>query len=469
MPQQVLSFWLNRVHRTIDFSKNVPWTPTTTVLQYLRAHPDLTGTKEGCAEGDCGACTVVLSETDTAGNKVFRAVDSCLIFLPMIDGKELFTIESLGETTQHPIQTAMIEKHASQCGFCTPGIVMSLFALYQKDGKPDREKIDDVLTGNLCRCTGYRPIIDSAIVAFENRSKKENSAAKEVTKKSLAIITPTQSYYRPIALSEAFRLKVQHPEANMISGATDVALRVTKRHENVTPILDLSAIDEMKEIETHEDKIIIGAGVSLTTILEKLGLEFPALHEALKVFGSVQIRNLGTLGGHLGSASPIGDMLPVLMAYEAKIYLESIHGRRKVDMDVFITGYRQTVRTKDEIITAVKIPRNKNVMVRFYKVSKRKDLDISSVSGGFRLERDAQNTVTVIKLGFGGMAEMTMRAERVELFLTHKKWTRENVEAAMTLMDDTFTPISDARAGAEFRKLAARNLLLKFWNESNEQ
>ncbi|MBL7995870.1 FAD binding domain-containing protein, partial [bacterium] len=210
-----------------------------------------------------------------------------------------------------------------------------------------------------------------------------------------------------------------------------------------------------------------GAGVPLNQVLIKIKNDFPALHGMLSVFGSPQIRNLATLGGNLGSASPIGDTLPVLMAYNAKVILESIHGKRKVSLDVFVKGYRQTVRMPEEIITAVKIPKPKSgVIVKSYKVSKRKDLDISTVSGAYRLELDANGEVKNIKLVYGGMAEKTMRAEKTEKFLTGKTWNRENAEAAMNLIDLEFRPISDARAGEEFRRVAARNLLLKFWNET---
>lgn len=235
----------------------------------------------------------------------------------------------------------------------------------------------------------------------------------------------------------------------------------------IKEIIDLSAAADLKEIFEDEEKIIFGAGVPLNRVLMRVKNDLPALYDMLSVFGSLQIRNLATLGGNLGSASPIGDTLPVLMAYNAKVILESIHGKRKVALDVFVTGYRQTVRLPEEIITAVKIPKpKKDTIVKSYKVSKRKDLDISTVSGGFRLELDAKGEVKDIKLVYGGMAEMTKRAEKTEKFLTGKSWSRENVEAAMQIIDLEFRPISDARAREEFRRTAARNLLLKFWSES---
>lgn len=477
MDSSVISFLMDGRLVEIDFNRDPHLYPTTTVLQYLRSLPDRKGTKEGCAEGDCGACTVVVAEPDETGKMKYTPIDSCLVFLPMIHGKWLITVESLSETQcgLHPVQEAMVQKFGAQCGYCTPGIIMSMFAMYKNDFHPTREVIDDALTGNLCRCTGYRPIVEATADAcahngldrFTDEEKEVLEQLNNIPTGSLAIQTTQQKYFQPRTLSEAMLLKVDHPKAIFITGATDIALRVTKKHERLEEIIDLSAIADLKEIIEDDEKIIIGAGVPLNQVLSRVKSKFPALHAILSVFGSPQIRNLATFGGNLGSASPIGDTLPVLMAHNAKVILESIHGKRKVELDVYITGYRQTVRMPEEIITAVKIPKPKSgTIIQSYKVSKRKDLDISTVSGGFRLELDANGRVAVIKLVYGGMAEMTKRAERTEKFLIGKSWTRENVEAAMPLIDLEFRPISDARAGEEFRRAAARNLLLKFWKET---
>ncbi|HNC48423.1 MAG TPA: FAD binding domain-containing protein, partial [bacterium] len=275
-------------------------------------------------------------------------------------------------------------------------------------------------------------------------------------------------YVKPATLSEALLYLAEHPEALIISGATDIALRVTKKHESLTSILDLSDVPELKDVSESGDKLILGAGLSLNQVRAIVKTSHPALYDILQVFGSLQIRHLATLGGNLGSASPIGDTLPVLLAYQAKILLESVHGQRRVDMDAFITGYRTTVRKADEIITAVKLPKiQPGTIVRSYKVSKRKDLDISTVSAAFRLERSNDGAIRKIIMAYGGMAEKTKRAERTEAFLTGKPWTRATIESAMPLIDLEFRPISDARSGAEFRRTVARNLLLKFWSETN--
>jgi len=331
------------------------------------------------------------------------------------------------------------------------------------------------LTGNLCRCTGYRPIVEAAAQScvhgcrdhFTNEEPKIIGLLKSINSESIDIHTDRQRYRKPVSLPEAISLKHQYPDALVISGATDIALRVTKRHEVLGDILDLSDLDELKEITDTGETLILGAGAPLNSIKESVKKCFPALYDMLAVFGSQQIRNFATLGGNLGTASPIGDTLPVLIAYGASVMLESLNGRREIPIDQFIIGYRKTLRKPDDLITKVILPKLRNgTVIKSYKVSKRKDLDISTVSGGFRLNLNDRKEVKEIILAYGGMAEQTKRAYAAEKFLQGKLWTRSNVENAMPLIDADFSPISDARAGAEFRSLAARNLLLKFWSET---
>lgn len=451
--------------------------PTTTVLNYLRSLPVHKGVKEGCAEGDCGACTVVLGEVGNDGKIQYKSVDSCLMFLPMLHGKQLVTVENLKTENDelHPVQISMVETGGSQCGFCTPGFIMSLFALYKNKNNPTRDEIDDTLTGNLCRCTGYKPIIEAAAKSCVNETKDNFSNSesqtvnllKTISNESIHIQTKQQNYFQPTSLKEAIELKNKFTDAVVLNGATDVALRVTKKHELLKEILDLSRVDELKKFVVNQNSVLIGAGISLEDVKRKVGNDFPALFNMLSVFGSMQIRNLATLGGNLGTASPIGDALPVLLAYNATVELQSMNDKRNIALDEYFIDYRKTLREENELITSIIVPKLSNgTIVKSYKISKRKDLDISTVSSGFRLKVNSNNEVKEIKLAFGGMAEKTKRATTTENFLLQKEWRRETIEQAMKILEKEFTPISDARASKEFRSIASKNLLLKFYTET---
>lgn len=474
--QDKISFVLDGEIVFIDFNSINTLTPTTTVLNYLRALPNHKGVKEGCAEGDCGACTVVIGELTEDSRLRYKNIDSCIYFLPMLHGKYLITVENLKDENGklHPIQSAMTEAGGSQCGFCTPGIVMSLFSLYKNEKAPTRIQIEDSLTGNLCRCTGYKPIVEAAARAcvyngIDHFTEKEQhiiSLLKSISQDFIQIKSNGQEYFRPSNLKEALLLKKQYPNAIIISGSTDVALRVTKGHETLKQLIDLSAIYELKNIDDTPKYFAIGAGVNLNDVSRIIKKDFPALFEMLSVFGSQQIRNVATLGGNLGTASPIGDSLPILIAHNASLILKNLTSEREVLLDEYIIGYRKTIQLPDELIVAVRIPKlNNNTIVKSYKISKRKDLDISTVSAGFRLELE-NNIVKNIKLAYGGMAEKIKRATNVEQFIIGKEWNRKIVEKAMRLFSQDYAPISDARGSAEFRLTAAKNLLLKFWVET---
>lgn len=479
--QSTISFVLDQKIVHLSFPNPQGYQPTTTVLNYLRSQPCHKGVKEGCAEGDCGACTVVLGELHH--DKIrYKAVDSCLVFLAMLHGKQLLTVENLatGQTfdSLHPVQKAMVETNGSQCGFCTPGIMMSLFSLYKDHQQPSPEHINDYLTGNLCRCTGYKPIIEAAVQSCIHQGKdqftqdegKIQALLQSIPTESIHLNSASSPYFQPKTLSEVFEMKVKQPDSLLLSGATDIALRVTKQHQTLPPVLDLSQVKELQTIQETETSLTLGAGLHLNQVMSLVQKDFPAFYQILEVFGSRQIRNLATLGGNLGTASPIGDTAPILMAYNATILLESLKsGQREVSLDDFFKGYRETARTPEEVIVAVRLPKTnaEKTWVRSYKISKRKDLDISTLSGGFRLERNTQNEVTAIKLVYGGMAAITKRAQKTESFLIGKKWTRPQIEEAMTQIDKDFTPISDVRGSVEMRRIAAKNLLLKFWSETH--
>ena len=473
----IIQFVLNDRIVSVDFDSGTELKPTTTVLNYLRSLPFHKGVKEGCAEGDCGACTVILAE-NLDGKLVYKAVDSCLVFLPMIHGKQLITVENLADAGKlHPVQQEMVNHNGSQCGYCTPGIVMSLFGLYKNHHKPEREIIEDSLTGNLCRCTGYQPIIkaaESACSNVDNDKFKVHEATiisllHEINrdKTTIEIETANQSYFKPFTLSDALELRNKYPNATIVNGATDTALRQTKKREILAEILDISAIAELEFFNENEQVFKIGACLKLEQLKKHSAENLPALHKMLSLFGSLQIRNLATIGGNIGSASPIGDTLPLLIAYKAKIRLRSMDSERIVALEDFIIGYRLTDLQSDELITEVHIPKpDTETLIRSYKVSKRKDLDIVTVSSGFSLQKENGHVKEII-LAFGGMADHPKRASETEHYLTGKPWDRNTVEHAMKILVHEFSPLDDARSGAEYRRLVAGNLLLKFFAETS--
>ncbi len=485
-----IRFVLDGEVRTVDAIA-----PTTTVLNFLREDLGRTGTKEGCAEGDCGACTVVLAELD--GDRVrFRAVNSCIQFVPSLDGKELITVESLKgpDGSLHPVQRALVDCHGSQCGFCTPGFVMSLFALYKTRQDPTRGEIGDALSGNLCRCTGYRPIVDAGVRMYEYGASREDrheswmncsfslATDREITqseremierlrairrRETLLLRHGASTYYAPVTLKDLATLREAHPDARMLAGGTDVGLWVTKQHKDLPNILYVGDVAELKEIKVTKGDLEIGAGASLTDAYAALVAQHPELSELYRRFASPPIRNAGTLGGNIANGSPIGDSMPALMVMGATLLLRKGNRTREIALDEFYLAYQKTALVPGEFVVSVRVPhRSSDAHLRTYKVSKRFDQDISAVCGAYRVVV-GNGRVGDARVAYGGMAATPRRAPATERALVGREWSEATIRAAMAALDDDYTPLTDMRATGAYRKSIARNLLYKFWIETS--
>ncbi len=447
----------------------------TTVLNYLREQRDMQGTKEGCAAGDCGACTVVLAETqpDQSGLH-YRSVNSCVTFLSALDGKQLITVEHLNQgKTLHPVQQSMVDHHGSQCGFCTPGFIMSMFALYQQDTQVDRDKVLSSLSGNLCRCTGYRPIIDASLAVCGNKADDQftaNATTTEATLKSLTNndIAGTDSLFIPKNSAQLAQLVKAHPDARLVAGSTDLALESTQQLKPLTKMISLSNVAELKRIDVDDTNVTIGAACPISDIQSVLLEHFPALAELVERFASLPIRNQATLGGNVANASPIGDMPPVLLALGASVILSDGNNHRTVPLNTFFTGYRQTLLQTGEWIDAIVIPRlAANETVKAYKISKRHEDDISAVCAVFKIAIDDAN-ISALSSGFGGVAATPVECQALSEALTGMKWHSADVMATgKQVLDSAFEPIDDVRASAAYRKQVLGNLWHRFWLETN--
>ena len=445
--------------------------PALTVLQYLRDYSRRTGTKEGCAEGDCGACTVGLGELHGSHLR-FRAVNACIQFVPTLDGKALITVESLKsrDGRLHPVQQAMVECHASQCGFCTPGFVMSLYALYKTESRPTRDHIQDALAGNLCRCTGYRPIIDAAQrmydlgVAEDPISSDDEMIAQlqSIQHRHPIALRSHRLYFAPSTIDELTALLQRYPEAHLLAGGTDVGLWVTKQYQQLDIIIYVGRVEPLTQLNVTHGAIEVGAAVPLTDVCETLRQHYPMLDELWQRFASPPIRNVATLGGNIANASPIGDSMPILIALGTTLILRHGDEQRECPLDKFYLGYRHTVLKPGEWIERIRIPRPMpGHHIRTYKVAKRYDQDISAVCGAYCLTLE-DNIVRDIRICYGGMAATPKRAEHCEQSLIGQTWTESAVDAAAAALDQDYTPLSDMRASAHYRRLVAQNLLRRF-------
>ena len=468
--------------------------PTRSVLDWLREDAHCTGTKEGCNEGDCGACTVVIAElkddADTAtaavGGLTLRSVNACIQFLPTLHGKALFTVEDLkreGSRELHPVQQAMVDCHGSQCGFCTPGFVMSLWATYQQHlaggTQPSRQQLADELSGNLCRCTGYRPILDAGQRMFELPAMPLNTAPALAALRALANTetfetsapNPQQGgridrFFAPKTIAALAALRTAHPSAQLLAGCTDVGLWVNKQFRDVGDIVYLGDVAELKRIELRDHELFIGAGASLEAGWRALAQHLPALTEVWLRFASPPIRNAGTLGGNVVNGSPIGDAAPVLMALDAQVELRCGERVRRLPLDDFYTGYMRNQMEPGEFVLGLAVPQvATSRQVRAYKISKRFDCDISAVCAGLSIALDG-DTVRAVRLAFGGMAATVQRAVRAEAALHGQPWSQAVVDTAKAALSEDFTPLSDMRASAAYRLQVAQNLLQRFWLET---
>ena len=448
--------------------------PTTTLLQYLRGPLGRCGTKEGCAEGDCGACTVVVGER-AEGAMRYRAVNSCIRFVPTLDGKEVVTVESLRapDGRLHPVQRAMIEAHASQCGFCTPGFVMSLFALWLERERVTREDAIAALSGNLCRCTGYRPIIDAAMrmhslgePAHWPRSDAGRRAAALPSDDAPVMFAGFHAPRTLEALAEAYE---GAPESLLLAGGTDVGLWVTKQLRDLPPILYLGDVEGFDRIEARDGALEIGGAASLTDAYAAIVERYPMLAELAERFGSPPVRNSGTLCGNLANASPIGDSMPALVALGAEVVLRKGASERTLALEALYRAYRETTLARGEFVRAVRIPAPRaDRLVASYKVSKRYDQDISAVCAGFAITlRDG--LVREARIAYGGMAAVPRRARAAEAALESRPWSAAAIGAAAAALAEDFQPMSDLRASAAYRMRTAGALLERFFAEHSGQ
>ncbi|MEM1362998.1 MAG: xanthine dehydrogenase small subunit [Pseudomonadota bacterium] len=449
--------------------------PTRTLLDWLRDQ-GLTGTKEGCNEGDCGACTVMVTDS-----RDHRALNACILFLPQLQGKAVRTVEGISSPSgaPHPVQEQMIMHHGAQCGFCTPGFIVSM-ATAHANGAQD---FDDQLAGNLCRCTGYAPIIRAAEAAASapipdwitadkaatcaavGHPAARGSTAKSATPDAAAHADKEADVAQPQSADALARWYQDHPEATLVAGATDVGLWVTKQHRLLGPIAFLNQADDLKRIDVTEDEIRFGAMATLSDILPVMAAHHPSFADLIRRYGSTQVRNAATIGGNIANGSPIGDAPPALIALSARLHLRRGDARRTLPLENFFLDYGKQDRWPGEFVEAVSFPRQPD-RLRCYKLSKRYDQDISAVCGAFSITVE-HGAISAVRIAFGGMAGTPKRARNVEAALKGKPWHIETIEAALPAFSKDFAPLSDMRASAAYRLRTAQNMLLRYWHQDH--
>ena len=454
--------------------------PDQTLLDWLRLSRSLKGTKEGCAEGDCGACTVLVGRLTPAGGLVYEGVNACIRFLGSLDGCHVVTVEHLAPSGEHlhPVQQAMVDFHGSQCGFCTPGFVMSLYGLWMQTPNPTNQQIETALQGNLCRCTGYEPILRAArsISSYGGTQddplliERETMIARLQALRDGARVEIGEGRNRlivPADLDDLASVLEASPTATVVAGSTDVGLWVTKHMRDITPVIFIAGLQELKSIIVHDGIISIGAGVTYSEAIATLSQHIPALGPLIARIGGQQVRNMGTIGGNIANGSPIGDTPPPLIVLGTSLTLRKGSVRRTIALEDFFIAYGKQDRQPGEFVEAVHIPvPAANEKFAVYKVTKRRDEDITATLGAFRLALGEDGTVAEIRIAYGGMAAMPKRAFAVEKALLGQSWNETTVEMAMEKYAEDYAPLTDMRATAEYRALAAKNLLLRFYLET---
>ena len=442
------------------------------VLNYLRIDKRLTGTKEGCASGDCGACTAIIAELKN--NKLeYKAVNTCIMFLYSLHGKQLITVEHLSNSKLHPVQQSMVDNHGSQCGFCTPGFVMSMFGMYKDKVKPSNQNIDEYLAGNLCRCTGYNSIKKAAKKMYsygrkDKFSKNENKIIKLLKKikhNDILISKNNNKFYIPLNLKNLIQYTQNNKQYKFVTGGTDIALEVTKKNHTINSLIYLGNNKDLNYIKIKENYINIGSATPINKIIPILKKYYPSFADMFDRYGSTQIRNVASIGGNLGSASPIGDSLPALLALNAKLILQS-KNQRLLDIKDFFKAYRKTALKNKEFIKEIRIPILKSHIFKCYKISKRIDDDISSLFVAY-LMKLKNNIIIDLNIAYGGMDSIPNFAFKTQKYLIGKEFNLKNIDKSKQMIEKDFTPLTDVRASSTYRKLVSKNLMDRLFLEIN--